>query len=168
MCATCTRPTARAEFELRNSVPGTSIRQAPRNASATAMRSSSSASPALSRRSFPCAWLGGEDMAVLLRRMMGTGHGGTAAWHFLRDNWAMLIPGQPEKSIWRIMSGVSGLLRVEDDGAAPDAEDVRSFVAAHPMGGLHQLVEQSLELLDARLTFVRRQQARLGQVLGGS
>jgi puromycin-sensitive aminopeptidase len=110
----------------------------------------------------------GEDVAELLRRMLGTRHGGTTAWHFLRDNWATLIPSQPEKSIWRIMSGVSWLIRVDDDGSAPDAEDARSFIAAHTLGGLHQLVEQSLELLDVRLAFVRRERARTGQVLSAS
>jgi aminopeptidase N len=114
------------------------------------------------------AGMRGEDVASMLRRMLETPHAGTTAWRFLRDNWAALITAQPEKSIWRIMSGVSGLLRVEDDGQAPDAEDARCFIAAHPFGGLHQLVEQSLELLDVRLAFIRRERARIGQVLGAS
>ena len=114
------------------------------------------------------AGMRGEDVANLLRRMLGTPHGGTTAWRYLRDNWAALITAQPEKSVWRIMGGVSGLLRVEDDGRAPDAEDARSFIAAHPFGGLRQLVEQSLELLDVRLAFIRRERARIGQVLGTS
>jgi len=116
--------------------------------------------------SMSLAGMRGEDVAHLLCRMLGTPHGGTTAWRFLRDNWAALITAQPEKSIWRMMSGVSWLLRVEDDGWAPDAEDARSFIAAHPFGGLHQLVEQSLELLDVRLAFIRRERARIGQVLG--
>jgi hypothetical protein len=110
----------------------------------------------------------GEDVAELLRRMLGTRHGGTAAWHLLRDNWAELIPAQPEKSIWRIMSGLSWLVCVGDDGSAPDAEDAGSFIAAHPLGGLQQLVEQSLELLDARLAFVRRERVRIGRVLSAA
>jgi aminopeptidase N len=118
--------------------------------------------------SMSLAGMRGEDVASMLRRMLETSHGGPAAWRFLRDNWAALVTAQPEKSIWRIMSGVSGLLRVEDDGRAPDADDARSFIAAHPFGGLHQLVEQSLELLDVRLAFIRRERARLGQVLGTS
>jgi puromycin-sensitive aminopeptidase len=109
----------------------------------------------------------GEDVAEVLRRMMGSRHGGTAAWHFLRDNWPTLVQAQPEKSVWRIVSGVSWLLRVEGDGSAPDAADASSFLAAHPLGGLQQLADQSLELLDARLAFVRRERPRLGQVLTG-
>jgi puromycin-sensitive aminopeptidase len=107
----------------------------------------------------------GEDVAEVLRRMMGTRHGGTAAWQFLRDNWATLIQAYPEKSVWRIVSGVSWLLRLEDDGSAPDAADARSFIAAHPLGGLQQLADQSLEVLEARLAFVRRERARIGQLL---
>jgi hypothetical protein len=103
------------------------------------------------------AGMRGEDVAHLLRRMLETRHGGTIDWHFLKDNWDAIIPAQPEKSIWRIMSGLSWLLRVEGDGSAPDAEDARSFVAAHPFGGLQQLVEQSLELLAARLAFIYRE-----------
>jgi len=116
--------------------------------------------------SMSLAGMRGEDVAHLLCRLLGTPHGGSTAWRFLRDNLAALITAQPEKSIWRMMSGVSWLLRVEDDGWAPDAEDARSFIAAHPFGGLHQLVEQSLELLDVRLAFIRRERARIGQVLG--
>jgi len=114
------------------------------------------------------AGMRGEDVAEVLRRMLGTRHGGAAAWHFLRDNWDILMPAQPEKSVWRIISGFSWLLGIEDDGSAPDAEDARSFVAAHPFGGLHQLVDQSLELLDARLAFVRRERGRVGQLLSQS
>jgi aminopeptidase N len=111
------------------------------------------------------AGMRGEDVADVLRRMLGTPHGGPAAWDFLRGHWATLIPAQPEKSVWRIMSGLSGLLRTEAGGAVPDSADIRSFVAAHPLGGLQQLVDQSLELLDVRLAFVRRERARLRQVL---
>jgi puromycin-sensitive aminopeptidase len=110
----------------------------------------------------------GEDVAEVLRRMLGTRHGGATAWHFLRGNWDILVPAQPEKSVWRIMTGLSWLLGIDDDGSAPDAEDARSFVAAHPLGGLHQLVDQSLELLDARLAFVRRERSRVGRLLGRS
>jgi len=111
------------------------------------------------------AGMRGEDVADLLRRMLGTRHGGTIAWRFLRDNWATIIPAQPEKSIWRIMSGLSWLVRVEEDGSAPEAQDVRSFVAAHPLGGLQQLVDQSLEVLDVRLAFARRERALITEVL---
>jgi len=111
------------------------------------------------------AGMRGEDVADLLRRMLGTRHGGTIAWRFLRDNWATIIPAQPEKSIWRIMSGLSWLVRVEEDGSAPEAQDVRSFVAAHPLGGLQQLVDQSLEVLDVRLAFARRERALTTEVL---
>jgi puromycin-sensitive aminopeptidase len=107
----------------------------------------------------------GEDVADVLRRMLGTRHGGPATWQFLQDNWATVIPAQPEKSIWRIMSGLSWLIRPEADGSVRDSADVRSFVAAHPLGGLQQLVEQSLELLDARLAFIRRERAHLREVL---
>lgn len=110
----------------------------------------------------------GEDVADVLRRMLGTRHGGTAAWHFLRDNWNTLIPAQPEKSVWRIVTGVSWLLEVGDDGSATDAEDAGSFIAAHPLGGLHQLADQSLELLEARLAFVRRERGRVGHLLSRS
>ena len=107
----------------------------------------------------------GEDVADVLRRMLGTRHGGTTAWRFLRDNWNTLIPAQPEKSVWRIVTGVSWLLGIDDDGSAPDAEDARSFIAAHPLGGLHRLADQSLELLEARLAFVRRERGRVGRLL---
>ncbi len=107
----------------------------------------------------------GEDVADVLRRMLGTRHGGAATWQFLRDNWATVIPAQPEKSVWRIMSGLSWLIRAQADGSVLDSADVRSFVAAHPLGGLQQLVDQSLELLDVRLAFVRRERARFRQVL---
>ncbi len=112
------------------------------------------------------AGLRGEDVADVLRRMLGTRPGGPAAWRFLRDNWDALIPAQPEKSVWRIMTGVSWLLQVSDDGSAPDAADARSFIATHPLGGLHQLVDQSLELLEARLAFVRRERGRVRRLLG--
>jgi puromycin-sensitive aminopeptidase len=111
------------------------------------------------------AGMRGEDVADVLRRMLGTRQGGPAAWDFLRDNWATLIPAQPEKSLWRIMSGLSWLVRAEPDGSVRDSGDVRSFVADHPLGGLQQLVDQSLELLDVRLSFVRRERAGLSHVL---
>jgi puromycin-sensitive aminopeptidase len=109
--------------------------------------------------------LRGEDVAYVLRQMLATRHGGTAAWQFLRDNWDALILAYPEKSVWRILTGVSWLLRVGDDGSAPDAAQARSFMAAHPLGGLHQLVEQSLELLEARLAFVHRERSHIGRLL---
>jgi hypothetical protein len=59
----------------------------------------------------------------------------------------------------------AGLLRTEGGGSVPDSGDIRSFAAAHPLGGLQQLVDQSLELLDVRLAFVRRERARLRHVL---
>ncbi len=114
------------------------------------------------------AGIRGEDVADVLRRMLATRHGGAAAWRFLRDNWATLVQAQPEKSAWRIMTGVSWLLQVDDDGTTPDADNARSFIALHPLGGLHQLVEQSLELLGVRLAFVRRERPRIGHALSAS
>jgi puromycin-sensitive aminopeptidase len=106
-----------------------------------------------------------QDAPYVLAQMMFNTALTRTTWEFITSRWDDILARFPRNSLSRMMRGVVNLDIVEEDGSAPLAEEAARFVAAHPLEGQQKLVDQSIEILDVNVAFIRRERHRLGQLL---
>jgi puromycin-sensitive aminopeptidase len=82
---------------------------------------------------------------------------GDKAWSWLTEHWQELLDKFPDNSHARMIEAVSVL-------PSDVADEVRSFLSAHPVKAGQRTVEQTLERLDVNVAFRAREGERLGQV----
>jgi puromycin-sensitive aminopeptidase len=106
-----------------------------------------------------------QDAPYLLMGMMYNRAIRETTWRFVTERWEEIVARYPRNSLSRLLRGVINLDEVDEEGNAALAEEAARFVAEHPLEGQQKLVDQSLELLDVNVAFVRRERGRLGQLL---
>jgi puromycin-sensitive aminopeptidase len=106
-----------------------------------------------------------QDAPYVLAQMMYNTAITRPTWEFIMSRWDDMLARFPRNSLSRMMHGVVNLDIVEEDGSAPLADEAARFVAAHPVEGQQKLVDQSVEILDVNVAFIRRERHRLGQLL---
>ena len=100
-----------------------------------------------------------QDAPYLLGRALGHREHGPVAWAFIRDRWAQLGEQFPSNSIPRMLEGIRSLSQPEV------ADDVRSFLADHPVPQGAKTVEQHLERLSINVELRAREAPRLAAAL---
>jgi puromycin-sensitive aminopeptidase len=80
-------------------------------------------------------------------------------WEFVKGEWDTINARFPDNTIPRLLGGVTTLNTPEL------ADDVRAFLAAHPVPQAVKTIEQHLERLQVNVALRERESARLGEAL---
>jgi puromycin-sensitive aminopeptidase len=109
--------------------------------------------PALAARAFELARteVRTQNAPFMVQQLLAHRDNGPATWARVRDNWDALIARFPTNIFPRMLDGVRLLCR---DPAL--ADDVRGFIATHPVPSGQRTVDQILERLGVNQAFVRR------------
>ena len=97
-----------------------------------------------------------QDAPYMIRRLLGSRAGGELTWHFVTSHWGELTERFAPHAIPSMLGGISRLADIDDDGNPVLADQVRGFLAEHPLGGLQKPVDQHLERLAVNIGFVAR------------
>ncbi len=101
-----------------------------------------------------------QNAPFLLSSLLAGRESGPASWRFVAENWDTLVGRFPDNTIPRMLDALRWLL------APPGIDDeVRSFLAAHPLRTGQRSVEQTLERFGVNVAFARREGPRLGGAL---
>ena len=100
-----------------------------------------------------------QDGPYLIRRALANRRVGAAAWDFTAANWDKLSQIFPSNSLARMLEGIVGLDRPEQ------AEQVRSFLADHPVPQGAKQIAQHLERLEINVDFRHREADRLATAI---
>lgn len=96
-----------------------------------------------------------QDAAHVIIRLLANPACAADTWKFLKDNWDKVIARLPEMLVITMVSGISAL-------DTPDLEnDVRAFLATHPVKGGDKAVAQHLESLRIAVALRTRESAPL-------
>jgi puromycin-sensitive aminopeptidase len=109
--------------------------------------------PALAARLFELARteIRTQNAPFVVQQLLGHRDHGPATWTRVRDTWDDLVARFPASIVPRMLDGVRLLCR---DGAV--ADDVRSFIATHPVPAGQRTVDQIVERLGVNEAFVAR------------
>ncbi|MGH9170706.1 MAG: M1 family metallopeptidase [Acidimicrobiales bacterium] len=103
-------------------------------------------------------------VGILLRRLMMNRHSGQPVWEFFKSNWGELFERHAGKGLWRMLSGTSWLVLPGSDGRSLE-KDVQAFFTPQALGGMRRTIDEALDALGIRASFVARDGPVLGQVL---
>jgi puromycin-sensitive aminopeptidase len=109
--------------------------------------------PALARRTFELARteVRTQNAPFVVQQLLAHRDNGPATWRRVRDGWDDLVARFPANILPRMIDGVRLLCR---DHAL--AEDVRAFIADHPLPSGQRTVDQVVERLGVNEAFVAR------------
>jgi puromycin-sensitive aminopeptidase len=109
--------------------------------------------PALAARAFELARteIRTQNAPFMVQQLLANRDNGPATWDRVRDSWDALIARFPTNIFPRMLDGVRLLCR---DPAL--ADDVRGFIATHPVPSGQRTVDQILERLGVNQAFVSR------------
>ena len=97
-----------------------------------------------------------QNAPFLISSLLANREVGPAAWELLKEHWDELLERVPANLHDRMLEGVTTL-------SAPGvADDVRAFLAEHPLPTKQRTLEQILERLEIAMVFRRREAAGLG------
>jgi puromycin-sensitive aminopeptidase len=118
--------------------------------------------PVLAERVFELAMteVRTQDVAFLVMSMLSHRDNGPATWRRVRENWDALLDRIPAQSASRMLEGVTQLCR---DRRL--ADDIRAFLAQHPVKMGRRSVEQTVERLGVNLAFTSRLSATVDDSL---
>ena len=108
-----------------------------------------------------------QNAPYLLSGMLRSREVGVDTWTFVKENFSEFEERFPANSIHRMLDGVSGLIEIDEHGAAPIAAEVRAFCDEHIDEARRRLVGQSLERLDINVAFAKRTRTHLADLLNG-
>ena len=95
----------------------------------------------------------------MIQRALRNREHGAAVWAFLRDNWERAQTRFSPSLLPRVIEGTTWLV---EDGVA---DDVISFVAAHPVAAGGRTIAQHMERLRVHQATVARERVRFSAAL---
>jgi puromycin-sensitive aminopeptidase len=101
-----------------------------------------------------------QNAPFLLQSLVANRTGGPAAWKRITEEWDTLVDKFPSNILPRMLDGVRGLCT-----PASLAEEVRTFIEAHPLAAGGKTVEQILERLAVNVAFGEREATSLASTL---
>jgi puromycin-sensitive aminopeptidase len=87
---------------------------------------------------------------------------GPLAWTWLKEHWSEVMARFPDNATSRMLDGVVTLTE------PVVAEDVRAFLAAHPVAHAQRLIDQNVERLGVNTALRQREAARLATTFAAS
>jgi len=106
-----------------------------------------------------------QDAPYVIRMLLANRAAGQSTWRFVKSHWDELHERFATHAVPSMLGGISRLADVDDNGNPVLADDVRAFLAEHPLGGHQRVVDQHLERLAVNLGFVREHRPTLGELL---
>ena len=95
----------------------------------------------------------------MVQRALRNREHGAAAWAFVRDSWQRVLDRFSPSLIPRVIEGTTWLV---DDGVA---DDVMTFVNAHPVASGARTIAQHMERLRVHRSTVERERERFSAAL---